>query len=112
MPEYLLLLRGGDFSDVPADDLKDVYAKYMAYAKKLREENRLIGGNDIKDEVTIIKGAGDDSFAHRDAEMPAHDKVGGYFLFSAANLEAAIDVADECPHNLYGGYMELREING
>ena len=111
MPDYMLLLRGGDFSDVDATEMKEVVAKYMAYAQKLKAGDRLIAGEELKDQVTLITGVGGDSFAERDAQTLPHERVGGYFIFSASNLEAAIDIADECPHNMYGGYMELRQIN-
>lgn len=111
MPNYLLLLHGGDWSDVDATEMKEVIAKYVAYSQQLRTEGRYVAGDEVKDQATLIHGFGNDSTAQRDANIPIHEKVGGYYIFSAKDLEEAIDVADDCPHNLYGGYMELREIN-
>jgi hypothetical protein len=42
----------------------------------------------------------------------AKDVIGGFFMVSAADREAARRIADTCPHlDLPGNWIELREVD-
>ncbi|HEY6065183.1 MAG TPA: YciI family protein [Thermoanaerobaculia bacterium] len=104
-PRYLLLLheRPGSAAETP-EQARRVVDEYKAWAKRLRAEGKLVGGEKLSEGGTVLSSAGE----RRIGVSPG--EIGGYFVIRAATPEEALDIARDCPHVRRGGTVELRPI--
>ncbi len=99
---YVLLLY--DAPDEPALSEAEMAARvseYGQWAMGLRQQGSDITGEKLA-EVRLDLGAAD--------AVPGPEPLGGYFVFSAKDPEAALAIARSCPHLKHGGRAELRPI--
>lgn len=111
MARYLLLIRGGDGSaDIPAnEDYQMVVEKYIAWSRKLREEGRNLGGDELGDGGAVVRSRNrqvvvDGPFTE------TKEAIGGYFMIQAADLNEAVEIAKGCPAVERGGCVDIRPI--
>jgi hypothetical protein len=109
MAEFMLLIRNGNWDQYSPEEAQQAVQKYIAWARKLREEGRLKGGDELQANGRILrKQAGqivDGPFAE------TKESVGGYFLIEADNYDHAVAIARECPTFDHGGWVEIRAIS-
>jgi|SRR5579862_9875314 len=110
MPEYMLLLRGGDESGRTPEEAQCVIAQYIAWAGKLRAEGRLCGGDELAASGRVLRGTDGSVFVTDGPYPETKETIGGYFLIEAASMDDAAEIAKGCPGLLRGGEVELREI--
>ena len=77
--------------------------EYRNWARGVRASGREIAGEKLEPEARFVEpgpseGAG--------AGWP----LGGYFVITARDLDAAVGVARSCPHLRHGGRVEVRAI--
>jgi hypothetical protein len=99
---YILLLY--DAPDEPALSEKEMAARvseYGQWAIGLRRQGSDITGEKLA-EGRLDLGAAD--------AAPGPEPLGGYFVFSASDRDAALAIARSCPHLKHGGRAELRAI--
>lgn len=111
---YMLLLHDSTTSEaeISPAELKEVIGEYMAWRDKLAEDGLLIGGEKLADE-------GGKHLRNVDGEIRVTDgpfaevkeALGGYFAIKADNYDEAVEISRGCPHLIYGGWIELREID-
>ncbi len=104
MPRYVLLLY--DAPDEPAlseAEMTERVSEYRDWAIGLRRQGSNITGEKLA-EASLDLGAA--------AAVAVSEPLGGYFVFSAKNAEAALAIARSCPHLKHGGRAELRPIEG
>jgi hypothetical protein len=83
-------------------------AEYGRWARQARAAGRVVGGEALYDDATLLSLSGD-SLVRADVER-APDQLVGYFLVTAASLDAALALAADCPHLRYGGRIVVRPI--
>ncbi len=114
MAEFILLLHEdpNSLSDASPEEIQSVVGEYFAWRDELMKNGQLVGGNKLKDEggraLTMHSGrlrVVDGPFAE------AKEVIGGYFIITAADYDAAIEITKSCPHFKYGRGIELREID-
>src|SRR6476620_9105459 len=112
MATFMLLLRhtGDDVRDYTPEELQQMMERYFAWSDQLRREDRNIGGDELKDGGRVIRRQGD-QFVVDGPYTETKESVGGYYLIKAADYDDAVAVAKGCPILLYGGIVEVREIN-
>jgi len=108
MKEYLLLLRAGK----PASDKTEAESKtereaWGAYMGGLAQNGSLVGGLPLVGGGKTVSSSGITSEAVTSAKEGI---VGGYLIIKAESLEAASLIAKSCPHIMYAGNIEVREI--
>lgn len=113
MPDYMLLLheRSEMFADVTTDQMQKVIARYVEWRTRLGAQQKLTGGNKLRDNSgrTLEQRSG--RVDVRDGPYTeTKDVIGGYFIISAADYDEAVDLARDCPHLMFGGPVEVREI--
>jgi len=101
---YILLLQSGatDPADAGAETRR--VAEYAAWARTLRGEGRLLGGEKLADRARVLRGP---TVAPREAES---DPILGYFVIRARDFDEAERIARSCPHLRHGGIVVVREI--
>ncbi len=134
MNDYLMLLHEhpGSIAKASAEEMQRIIEEYAAWAQRLGESGRLVGGEKLTDEggrwVSRASapvevggaGAGDDDGelggpAIRVEDGPyseAREVIGGFFQIRAASYDEAVEIAGSCPHVRYGSKIEVRQIDG
>ncbi|HWD40726.1 MAG TPA: YciI family protein [Fimbriimonas sp.] len=105
MATFVLLLTGGDFEKLSAEEMQAAYGKYMGWSKLLRERNQYVTGEELQMVGKTIAPGGivsDGPFAE------SKEAVGGFYMITAKDLEEATEIAKDCPQLLYGGKVEVR----
>jgi len=108
MAKYMLLLKGGVSKGYSAEDLQKMVEKYMAWADKLRTEDRYRAGEELQTSGKVLRKEG-----QRVVDGPyveTKETVGGFFLIEAKNFDDAITISRECPHLDFGGEIEIHEV--
>lgn len=109
MSDFVLLLRGGDFQKYSPEEMQAIVEKYIKWGDQLREQGRYKGGNELKETGRILSRRDDRVLDGPFAETK--ESVGGFFVIEASDYEEAVRIAKDCPHLLFGGEVELREVN-
>lgn len=106
--EYLLLFRGGDWDQVSPEELQQVMGRFMAWVNKLTEEGIVKAAQPLELEGKTVSGknrtVADGPFAE------SKEAVGGYFLVSLPDFDAAVELAKDHPLLEYGLTVEVRPI--
>lgn len=76
--------------------------EYSRWARQQAAAGALLGGEKLKDEAAVLRGAGS-------AQGPS--RTAGYFLVTVADLDAAVELARSCPHLRHGGDIVVRPID-
>ena len=111
MPRYMLLIKSGEYSSSPQlspEESQRIVEKYIAFARKLRSENRFLDGDELMSNGRVMSARGgkivDGPFTE------TKESIGGYFLISADSYDHAVAIARDCPVFERGGVLEIREI--
>jgi hypothetical protein len=102
---YVLLLhdRPGAAAESP-EKSRAVVEEYKAWARRLRREGKLVGGEKLEDAGALLARG-------RIEELPGSpERIGGYFVIVARTRREAQEIARDCPHAARGGVVELRRI--
>lgn len=112
MPDFILLLRGGEESlqDFSPQELQLHLNKYFAWIEALATAGHYKGSQPLAPEGKVISGKGgavvkDGPFAE------SKEAIGGYFLIQAKDLDQAVAIAKGCPCLEVGGMVEIRPIS-
>jgi hypothetical protein len=106
----MLLIRGGDDADVTPEQSRAVVQQYMEWARRLRSENRMLGGDELARGGKILVRSGSDTRVVDGPFTETKETIGGYFLIEANDLSHAVEIARECPGLRRDGAVEVREI--
>jgi hypothetical protein len=101
-PRFVLLLYDAPDERALTDgQMQARVEEYRNWARDVRASGREIAGEKLEPDARPLgpsEGAG--------AGWP----LGGYFVITARDLDAAVDVARSCPHLRHGGRVEVRAI--
>ncbi len=104
---FLLLLHESTQAQpaVSAAQMDSIVGEYRAWATRLREEQKLVGAEKLRDEA----GRWLDPAGKLTVSAP-DEHVSGYFVIRASDYDSAVAIARESPHLKYGGTIEVRAI--
>jgi hypothetical protein len=111
MAEYMLFVRGGD-QDAAAlspEAAQQRLQKYIDWSRRLREENRSLGANELASEGVVLRARGGEIVVDG-PYAETKEAIGGYFHIAAADDSDALDIARQCPALEFGGAVEVRAI--
>ena len=108
---YLLIFRSTDwYKGLSPEQMQQIADNWMAWFNRLKDEGKCIGGNPLEREGKIVSGknrvVSDGPFAE------AKETIGGYFYLTVPSLDAAVEIAQQCPGLPYGIRVEVRPIAG
>jgi hypothetical protein len=115
--KYLLLIHQGDaptpyspdeWARLPEDEQKAVYADYKA----ISETPGVIPGEQMQPPAaaTTVRVQDGKTLTTDGPFVAVKEALGGYFLFEADDLDAAIDLAARVPAARMGGAVEVRPL--
>ena len=109
-PKFMLLLRGGISNrELSPEQLKAQIERYMNWIDSLRKKDHFLAGEPLDEEGKLLSGHNaetvtDGPFAE------SKEAIGGYFIISARDLAAAVEISKGCPIFANGGTVEVRPI--
>jgi hypothetical protein len=103
-PRFLLLIHG---SEAPPAEREAVVEAYRQWARRLAAEGRLVEADELAEEAVLLSAGENEGEMRRASRTPS---AGGYFLVAAADLEAALAIARDCPALRHGGAVEVVPI--
>jgi len=109
MQKFIVVIRSeSEWDKLSPSEMQETLEKYMAWAGRLREENRIVDAAPLDKGGRVLSGAGgvvtDGPF------LETKEMIGGYFIYNAADLDEAVTIARDCPALGYGGSIEVRPI--
>ncbi len=114
MPNYMLILHDDPKAfgaNITPAQMQAVIAEYQAWAGKLAGQERLLGGEKLKDEGgRVMTRAGGKPRVVDGPYAEAKEVIGGYFTIRADNYDHAVELCLDHPHLEYGARIELREV--
>ena len=83
-------------------------AEYLA----LRDDSRCVGGAHLQpgETATTVRHGGAENLITDGPFADAKEVLGGYFVFEASDLDAALDFAQRIPAVRLGGAVEVRPL--
>lgn len=111
-PTFALLLYG---AEPLGDSISSAAraAEYTAWAQQVHAAARVVGGESLGTPVAALAvqvvGRGEDSVIVAEDSTGGSDFI-GYFLVTAPDRDAALQLAKYCPHLKYGGRVVIRRV--
>jgi hypothetical protein len=112
MAKYTLMLRedGNTFTKFSPAEMQAIIARYGAWRDELQKNGRYGGGHKLRDaEGRIMRRNGGKVVVTDGPFTEGKEVIGGFFIIEAPSYDAAVAIADSCPH-LEFGTIEVREI--
>ncbi|MDZ4867380.1 MAG: YciI family protein [Alphaproteobacteria bacterium] len=114
MPNFILFLHEhqGQFDDRSQDEMMRIIQEYGAWATKMREAKRFVGGEKLTDDTGKVLRPRTGRIVVTDGPYAeSKEIVGGFFTITAKDYDEACEIATDCPHLKYGGRVEVRQIH-
>ena len=107
--KYALLIysNGGEFENLSEDEQNAVYAEYMAVSGT----TGIVGGEELQaaDTATTVRVQNGETLTTDGPFAETKEALGGFFLFKAGDLDAAIEIAARIP-GARTGAVEIRPV--
>ena len=107
--KYALLIysNGGEFQNLSEAEQNAVYAEYMA----ISESAGIVGGDELQgaDTATTVRVQNGETVTTDGPFAETKEALGGFFLFEADDLDAAIEIAARIPAARTGA-IEVRPV--
>src|SRR2546428_12653435 len=110
--QYMLLIYSSEapdeFDSLPEAEQKAIYGEYLA----ISGAPGVRGGNQLQPSTTATTVRGEDgkTLTTDGAFAETKEALGGYYLFEADDLHAALGIAARIPPARMGGAIEVRPI--
>lgn len=114
MPKFMLFLHEhlGQFDERSHDEMMRIIGEYSAWADKLRQEQKLVGGEKLTDDAgKVLRPTKSKPVITDGPYAESKEIIGGYFAVEASGYDEACAIALQCPHLKYGGRIEVRMIH-
>ncbi len=112
MSKFMVLLYDdpSHWGTLSPEQMQEAVKKYWAWGDNLRKKGIYLGSDKLTDGAgRVLRGKKD----LRITDGPfteGKEFLGGYYAFSAANYDEAVELTRDHPHLEYGGVVEIREI--
>jgi hypothetical protein len=108
--KYALLIydKPGSHEALEDGERQAVYAEYFA----LSDDPRCLGGGQLQpvETATTVRVEGGQTLTTDGPFADTKEVFGGYYVFEAANLDEAIELAGRIPSARLGGKIEVRPL--
>jgi len=108
--KYALLIYSHepDWDDLSDDEKAAIYAEYFAVS----ETPGVVGGSELEPAATAttVRVADGETMTTDGPFVETKEMLGGFFLFEADDLDAALELAARIPAARRGGAVEVRPV--
>ncbi len=110
--KYMLLIHSSEaaaeFDKLPEDEQNAIYGEYMA----ISEAPGVSDGNQLQptETATTVRVQDGKTLTTDGPFVETKEALGGYYLFEADDLDAAIEMAARIPAARLGGAVEVRPV--
>jgi len=109
MKEFMLIFIGGSSAgDLSPEEMQKTMQLWFKWVDSLKEQSIYLSGEALMPGGKTVKGTKaivtDGPFAE------SKELVGGYFIIQAPSIEAAAEIAKDCPDLFLDGVVEVREV--
>lgn len=109
MKDFMFIFRGGsDAMEFSPEEMQTHMQKWFTWVEALKSKNIYKGGEPLTPAGKVVSGSKamitDGPFAE------SKEVVGGFFIVTADSLEAACEIAKDCPDLPLDGTVEVREV--
>ena len=111
--KYMLLIQSGSpvwerFNAMAEEEQKAILGEYLA----IGDAPGVLAGHQLQpaDTATTVRVDDGRTLTTDGPFIEAKEELGGYFLYEADNLDAAIDMAARVPAARMGGAVEVRPV--
>ena len=108
--KYALLIYSNDteWDSLSEDQQKAIYGEYFA----ISESAGVVGGQELQpaETATTVRVENGSTLTTDGPFAETKEALGGFFLFEAGDLDAAIDIASRIPAARRGGAVEVRPV--
>ncbi len=109
---FALFLYEGSEYQVPAEqELPARIDEYRRWAAQLRAAGHAVEGEKLKDGGDNLRSDPARGGPVVASGPSSPETLGGYFIVGADSYDQAMTLARDCPHLLYGGRVEVRQID-
>lgn len=111
MAQFILLIRE-DLTKypMPQEQLNAIVRAHIKWANNLQARGIFKGGNCIASDGRLIEMINGDLMIEPIRDV--RQGIGGYYIIEAKDLQAAVEIAKECPTFKDGDLVEVRPIGG
>ena len=109
--KYMLLIWAGEDAEWDAlseDEQNAIHKEYM----DIQADQRAVGGNQLQPSATAttVRVQNGNTITTDGPFLETKEELGGYYLFEAGDLDAALEVAAKIPAARRGGAVEVRPV--
>jgi hypothetical protein len=108
--KYALLIYSNDaeWENLSDDEQQAIYGEYFAVS----ETAGVVGGQELQaaDTATTVRVANGSTLTTDGPFAETKEALGGFFLFEAGDIDAAIELASRIPAARRGGAVEVRPV--
>lgn len=110
MKDFMLIFIGTNYAEMglSPEEMQNRMGKWQEWQSKMDEAGVVKGGHALHPEVRYVAGA--DRTITDKASTVLKELVGGYYIVSAKDIEAATKIAEGYPDYDIGGTVEIREV--
>ncbi len=113
--EYLALVYGdpASWEAMPEADRAATYEQYVAVARDATAAGALVDAGELESpaDATSVRVRNGDTVVTDGPYAEVKESLGGYYLFSCASLDQAIEWAAKIPAARNGGAIEVRPVH-
>jgi hypothetical protein len=110
---YVLLIYGNEAAEatLSAEQQQAIFAAHMAYARDMREQGVMEGGDPLlpTSAATTVRVRDGKTLTTHGPFAETAEQLGGYYIITCANLDQALEWAAKNPSAAYGS-IEVRPI--
>ena len=108
--EYMLLFRSANWDKgLSPEQLEKTMNQFMGWFEKLKNEGKVKAGQPLQRKGKIVSGKNGSTVADGPF-AESKEAIGGYFLLTVNDLDAAVAIAKDCPILNFGGSVEVRPV--
>ncbi len=108
--KYAMLIypKPGSHEELGEEQAEALTAEYWA----LRDDPRCVGGAHLQpgDTATTVRNGGSENLFTDGPYADTKEVLGGYYVFEASDLDAALEFAQRIPAVRLGGAVEVRPL--
>jgi len=108
LKNYILIIREDITKSRPEEELKEIIALHVNWAKELSDKGIFVDGWGLNEKGCLLE-LENGSIASKPIPQP-ENAFGGFYIVQANNIEEAIDIGKDCPTFSIGDKLEVREL--